>query len=411
MGKINLQTILGKAPEFFICLIAFCLPLNKALVPPLIILWAVSAFKNHVNPFKRGAKIEFVLLISLYLLYAIGCFFSVDKGAAYFDLQVKLSVLVFPLLSLITNNSTTELKKVNTSFVHGCLTAIVICSINAIYKYFFFVNEETFFFYSDLAYLHHPAYLAMFLTWAVIIQWFILIIDRQKTNYFSWLLICFFSLFILFLTSRNGIAAMLITNICGFTILILRTRAYIKGISLFIIGLLAMFITITRFSGIKSRIMESVDALNAEDNQKILKSSSMRITVWRTASELIKKQPLGYGTGDVKSVLKEAYKQKGYTFLAFRNLNAHNQFLQTALALGIIGGLLFIVVLIMPFFNRKEGLNWMYYCFALLFIFNCLTESMLETQAGVTFFAFFYTILLSCNTNKKGHPSGRPSFN
>ena len=86
----------------------------------------------------------------------------------------------------------------------------------------------------------------------------------------------------------------------------------------------------------KGRIDELIYSLNA--TKKTNSSSGARQAIWGVALNLIKDKPiLGYGTGDGKQVLLDAYKERGLNTLYEKKYNTHNQFLQTGLSLGVIG--------------------------------------------------------------------------
>jgi Ca2+/Na+ antiporter len=59
------------------------------------------------------------------------------------------------------------------------------------------------------------------------------------------------------------------------------------------------------------------------------------------------------------------------------------------LAYGIIGALLFLVQFISAFRESFKLKDTLFLLFTLLFLINCLTESMLQAQSGVVFYLFF----------------------
>lgn len=75
--------------------------------------------------------------------------------------------------------------------------------------------------------------------------------------------------------------------------------------------------------------------------------------------------------------------------------NAHNQFSDTIIAVGIIGLLLFLMMLIIPIYlgikNKKSDIVLI--SLVSTIAFNSLFESVLERQMGIMFFVFFYFIL------------------
>jgi O-antigen ligase len=89
----------------------------------------------------------------------------------------------------------------------------------------------------------------------------------------------------------------------------------------------------------------------------------------------------------------EKYKEQNITTAIEHELNAHNEYLQTFMALGIVGFLTLVLSLIIPgwyAFRRKQLL---YLLFLMLFAFHMLVESMMAKQAGIVFYAFFNAVL------------------
>lgn len=80
-------------------------------------------------------------------------------------------------------------------------------------------------------------------------------------------------------------------------------------------------------------------------------------------------------------------------------MNAHNQFSDTIIAVGILGLLLLLVFFFMPVYIWMKNKNFDIVLFSLLFIvaFNSLFESVLERQMGIMFFVFFYYLLFHAN--------------
>ena len=77
------------------------------------------------------------------------------------------------------------------------------------------------------------------------------------------------------------------------------------------------------------------------------------------------------------------------------NCNAHNQFSDTIIAVGVLGFILYIMMLSMPIYLWFKHRKFDILFFSLTFImaFNSLFESVLERQMGIMFFVFFYFLL------------------
>ncbi len=102
---------------------------------------------------------------------------------------------------------------------------------------------------------------------------------------------------------------------------------------------------------------------------------------------------LGYGTGDGKDVLNKALEEKEITN-AFKNkLNAHNAFYEIFLKLGVVGFVVLLLNIIFPSFIAFKQNNVLYLFLVIILVFNFSFESMLETKAGVIFYAFFNSLI------------------
>ena len=140
---------------------------------------------------------------------------------------------------------------------------------------------------------------------------------------------------------------------------------------------------------VRERIMQVVHAVSGSRSD-VANSSNDRLQVWDAALTLIREHPvLGAGTGDVKDVLLDQYAAKGYLEPLEKQLNAHDQFLNTGVALGVGASILLLVMLLLPMFTAQRAGRWVPAIFLLITFLNWTVESMLEVQAGVMFFAFF----------------------
>lgn len=122
-------------------------------------------------------------------------------------------------------------------------------------------------------------------------------------------------------------------------------------------------------------------------------SVSQRLVYWQTGAQIFQDNwLLGVGTGDVPAAFTEMYETHNTKLKPEFWRRTHNQFLTFLISFGV-AGLLFIVVLLWPFAYAAFRQDLMWIAFITIAILSCLTEDTLETQAGVTFFSFFYMLL------------------
>jgi hypothetical protein len=121
-----------------------------------------------------------------------------------------------------------------------------------------------------------------------------------------------------------------------------------------------------------------------------------RLEYWKTAIDIIKKNfILGVGTGDVNNAFLEEYSINNSSLEPAYRHRAHNQYLEFAVTFGIVGLVCFLIALIYPVVKMKK-FDFLYIAFFIIAFLSMLTEDTLETQAGISFFAFFTTFLLFC---------------
>ncbi|MBL4593221.1 MAG: O-antigen ligase family protein [Flavobacteriales bacterium] len=121
----------------------------------------------------------------------------------------------------------------------------------------------------------------------------------------------------------------------------------------------------------------------------------MRWAYWKTAYRIFKQNIfLGVGTGDVPDAFDKQYEKEKSLLLPRYRLRAHNQYITYAVTFGVLGLLILMLSLFYPFFKNKMYNHYLYLAFFSIILLSMLTEDTLETQVGITFFAFFNTIFL-----------------
>ncbi|MFM1932911.1 MAG: hypothetical protein RL226_2214 [Bacteroidota bacterium] len=121
-----------------------------------------------------------------------------------------------------------------------------------------------------------------------------------------------------------------------------------------------------------------------------------RFEFWRAATHIISQHPvLGVGTGDVGSSMQRAYEEINTQLLPDFRLRPHNQYLTFWVAFGVAGPVLLLMVFLKSLFGRYGRKHYLFVVFTVLMMLSFLTEDTLETQAGVTFFAFFIALFAS----------------
>ncbi|MFC2175677.1 O-antigen ligase family protein [Bacteroidota bacterium] len=118
-----------------------------------------------------------------------------------------------------------------------------------------------------------------------------------------------------------------------------------------------------------------------------------RITYFKIGLAVIKENWIwGVGTGDLYRAFKTYYNNHDLGLVEERQGIAHNQYLSIALATGIFGFLWFVFAFLYPL--ARYWKDYLYVSFILMIALSFLSDNTFDSQAGVTLFAFFNTLLM-----------------
>jgi len=375
----------------------------KFFIGFMVINWAVELrfIAKIKRIFLNRRRIHILLFALFYILYLIGLLYSDNMDYGRFDIEVKLSLVIFPILFATFEPEIFRIIRIRylfAAFVAGCLFASVYCTVHALAGYLQ-TGDPGIWSYSRFSVLHHTSYFSMFLNFAVVLvlAWFrehLRVVTRWQLVGIT-LLLLYFSLMVVLITSKIGLISLLVIYLL-FTLLLLTQKGERK-MAPYPVILAVMMVTMMLMSpGTMHRMDTSTGVVKQADtvSANASESTAERILVWRSSLHIIREHPLyGVGTGNVKDALLKEYEQHGIKYALSRRLDAHNQYLQTTLSLGLIGLLALLTMLLWPgilAFIRKD---YIYLFFILLVSMNIFVESMFENQAGVVFYAFFNTLL------------------
>jgi O-antigen ligase len=385
-------------------LLAFCIPLSHKITALAIALfvfsWLLSGewIKNTQVVLKNSF---FIIGILFFLIHLIGLIYSDNKPVGWFDIEVKLSLLLFPLVFLMSSVLIENKKLIFSIFVIGNIMAVLICLGTAFYN-LYFKNINTFS-YSGLSVIHHPAYFALYLCFSsaiILCQFYskeqLLYVSSKTVLVF---ILVLFSIMIYMLSSKAGIISFFITLVL-LSVLALKNKSNRK-IAIVIILLAGFQLWFSLTQNIRFQTV-TTSVVTAESHMQTEESNAVRVLVWETTIDILKTNyVMGVGTGDIKDVLMNKYKERNMIGALENKLNVHNQFLETWLGQGIAGITLLLLLFLLPLIVSIRNKDWLLLIFIVLMGFNFLFESMLNTQAGVVFFGFFYYYLASLNIKKR----------
>ena len=116
-----------------------------------------------------------------------------------------------------------------------------------------------------------------------------------------------------------------------------------------------------------------------------------RIEYWKTGWEVIKENPFfGVGTGDKNNAMQEMFIKKNSKLFPERRLRPHNSYLTFCLTFGFFGLFFFCYFLFKFLLFQLKNQQFIGFLFIAVTLITFIFEDSLETQMGVTFFAFFF---------------------
>lgn len=338
------------------------------------------------------------ILPAFFLLHVLGLLWSSNLGFGLKDLETKLGLLLIPLL-LCATDQRTHWPSIRTASIGGCIVACLYLLGGGLWTYITQGTGLSLFYIELSSPLMHPTYMSMLINMALL-----LLIERisdsnkERTSKSSlWAIMLFFWFMLDLLSARMPFMVTLIT--CSGFLLMLKFRKAINSSDTFraalcmVVGLGGMVMA-SSYTGRANEVSQAITA-SASDTVTY-NSTTGRIEIWRQGLALLPGAlPFGTGTGDVKDALLESYRSHGFSYGLDRRLNAHNQYLQTTLALGLPGILCLMLIVTFPILQRKAKMNSVLGWFVLMIGLNATVESIFEVQRGVLLIALFIPLLMS----------------
>ncbi|MEY4110896.1 MAG: hypothetical protein RLZZ46_1251 [Bacteroidota bacterium] len=374
-----------------------------AFIPAIFFLRSYYLREPHIR-----------LLILFYLFHLWGMLFTDDLKEGWLDIQQKSAFLLFPLLVPLMRSFDKKRKDWLVLFYLAGLIITALISWTVALGNFW---EESYarlhyleladypytnyFFSGRLTRFIHPGYFAAMLLFGVFLlqkQYSALCLVRHNRMIILNIQL-FFLLTIICSLSKSTILLLPVLLLfmfasSGSLLPVLRRGFWIIPISCFLLGLIISSIPVIR--GGFANAWQAISNPQVKNPDTTTESSQLRLLTWKTAWQIFKEHPLaGVGTGDVNPALCTAYAESSYAAPAEKHLNAHNQFLQTAVALGLPG---LMSLLSLPLFALYRGIkkkNNLWLLLGIMMFWLPMTECWLEQQHGMFFFLFWWSYLVA----------------
>jgi len=377
---------------YAILFFCFCLPIwSIGTVLAIIILLVNSIFSGQLYSNRTKLLHPIPLFsIALYLVYLLGLTYTVDVSDGLRDVETKLTILLFPLIFFTGPTLKTKQKeKAFLFFIVGCALA-TIAGVTQLWYYTKYMKT-----YPDAKFTHlvgiHSSYFCIYLGVGVFFLAKQLIAEKKtglnkKIIYGS--LVAIFIFAILNLYAKMGVYTLTLLYTVFYLGYKFQKGHYAKGTLQTVIAL-TLFLGVCKIIPAANHTFFGVVDIPKKTVTKE-RHPNVRLQIWKASLTTFRQQMLfGHGTGDVHVELLKTYKKNQFKKGIVSNYNPHNQYLQTGIALGLFGLFFLIGNFLVAMYFAWKGQHYFYLFFVLLFSICCLTESMLEMEKGVLFYAFF----------------------
>ncbi|SRR5260221_1976814 len=400
----NRQEIINRIYYYGLLMIAITLPLpsfplNSICIIAIIIIWIVNVSMERKLMIDRQNVLLVSAPLALFVAYLIGVGYSSNIPDAWSSIQKKLPICFLPLVvASFPAIGSKRLNAILVSFVISCVCVSAACVI-----YTFQLNKELgieFASYNNWQFSDdnlirkfgfHHVYFAMYLCLCLVVIGHLVNSSANKYVKLGWIFISIYIvLFMMALSSRMGIIVLVV--IATLAILVyLRGSIVLK--LLVITGLFVATIVVGyQFPFIREKFTGLFDINLNQYNAKYRASS--RWTLLNNSWSIIRDNwVFGVGTGDFDDLLLKEHMKSNYEEGIFHEYNAHNQYLDAAGCVGIMGFIAMLASMLIPFYLSLKKRDFLSLSFTLIVFLSFLTETMLARQKGIVFFALFYSLL------------------
>lgn len=354
----------------------------------IIILLLLSIFNLLVfrHDFEINKRLIIFILCIPFLIYSVGMINTINIDYGFNFLTKNLSFIAFPFIVYSLQNYI-KLDKVYEIFLIG-LTSV---NLYLIYLFLYYFNFGTKFYMLVTTDIYHSTYLGLYNLFAYWIC--VLILAKKNKNLFR-----FFALFFLFcaiITSARIIFLLSILSLGGTIIFSVQSKT--KRMVLLTLTILMAFLVIFKVPSIKQKFNQLIEIEKVGFDENNYQSISSRFGKIQATISVIKNNFwLGAGTGDLIDELVKEYENMNFVMGYKYRYNPHNQYLDNIARNGIIGGGICLITLFLwPIILALRRKNLIIGALILMVAGVCLTESVLNVHKGITFYAFFLTLLIN----------------
>ena len=243
----------------------------------------------------------------------------------------------------------------------------------------------------------HRSYYAYFVITAILFLSFLSFHKKYKKA-LLFLSILYLSFFVFHLSVRTALLGLFVVINLYILLYFVKQKKLKKGIFY-----LLLFYIIVALTGYNVRVtryrFQQIFGFTFHDGPRH-DDGQDKINQWKSSIDANNDFFFGNGIGDVKESIIDSYVKNNMLKDAERKFNAHNQYIQTYVGLGIIGVLLLFWIFYYYFIFFIKNKFYLGYMFMVVSSILFMTESYLERQKGVVIFTLFICLFVNMVENK-----------
>ncbi len=400
---------------YTLALVAFSIPVSYrftlyALGFAYVVTILLIIFTRFSFEYRNKLLVLFPLL---WVLYFISVLYSKNLSYGLSDVFQKISLLLIPIIFIPSKWDRKDVSLIVNAFITGLLVSSVFFILRAFYRSLIFtpvgvffrpvpvgVPWDNYFFYELLVQPHHPTYYSMYLSLGIAI-----IAKRIKQasvfsdRVYNFIILTFFTVVTFFTSSKAGIIASFLVLVIAMFWILKRKGKLIASVVLSVFFTLGLIFILKnqRIRFVISSILVENNISASDHDKKLMSEGLVRFEIWKSVPDVLYgiEWLTGVGIGDVKDEMLKTYKTKGIQYAYNEQLNAHNQYIQTLVGIGILGLSVLFFILGYAFFLAYRNRDLLLLLFNIIVSVNFMFESVLERVFGVIFFTFFLLFLTS----------------
>lgn len=413
--------------QSLLLLTAFTIPLPIKINSISVVILTISIVgyaiykRDKKGPlFNKSEKFKILLFGSLYVIQILGLLYTTNFNGAKHHLEVKATILLFPVLFSVYKIRPKLKRKLLLVFLLSCN---ILCLFALYFHFSFYTKNDFYYALSNIGFLVytglpetgiHPVYFSSYLLFSIVIAHFFLSSSESKGLKLLIILdVLFLSFFILLLSSRVIIITYLLF-LFSFLLATLRHRSLAFKLVTFVVAFGLLGVSLYSLPIANRKLTNIVNQLSDKNLQNergdYIDGVSTRTQKWK-ASIIIAKESFffGVGTGDAGLALQKAYREIGFSEGIQRKFNSHNEYLQEFIRHGIVGLIILILCYSYSVLLSVKSRDYLFFSFMVIIILFSLTESILSVQKGVVFYSFFNSLFAFTKTDLQIHNFRNPA--